>query len=116
MNTQDLKIEWEFSEWAEKETYEAFISGVDSKGLKYEAIGIMGAGEIQEVKNIKLKCNYCGKTEVCEGAAPEGCFLDIEMSKPEKFDCLSNMFCDKQSKDCQMFCTSEKGCSFKCPA
>ena len=47
-------ITWEFVEWAEKSTYEAFIKGVDNDGWTYEAIGIMGDGEIQEVKDIEL--------------------------------------------------------------
>ena len=26
-------------------------------------------------------CKYCGRTEVCVGGTPEGCFLDIELAK-----------------------------------
>lgn len=50
----DNIIHWEFVEWAEKECYEAFLNGVDEDGLTYEAVGIMGAGEIQEVKDIEF--------------------------------------------------------------
>jgi hypothetical protein len=28
-----------------------------------------------------MKCNYCGKTEVCKGAYPEGCFLEHQIAK-----------------------------------
>ena len=28
-----------------------------------------------------MKCNYCGKTEVCEGVYPEGCFLEHQIAK-----------------------------------
>ena len=52
--SKDNEISWEFTEWAEKSTYEAFIKGVDNDGWTYEAIGIMGGGEIQEVRCIEL--------------------------------------------------------------
>jgi len=47
------KITWEFVEWVEKETQEAFIKGADDFGNNYEASGIMGGGEIVEVNDIK---------------------------------------------------------------
>ena len=25
------------------------------------------------------KCNYCGRTEICKGSYPEGCFLENEI-------------------------------------
>lgn len=28
-----------------------------------------------------MKCNYCGKTEVCKGQYPEGCFLQNDINK-----------------------------------
>ena len=46
-------IEWEFKEWAEKATGEAFIIGVDPIGNRYEGTGIMGIGEIVEVKEFE---------------------------------------------------------------
>jgi hypothetical protein len=46
-------IEWEFESWAEKVTGEAFIKGVDPRGNNYEGTGIMGAGEIVEVREFK---------------------------------------------------------------
>lgn len=29
------------------------------------------------------KCNYCGKTEICKGSYPEGCFLENDIIKNE---------------------------------
>ena len=52
-NRQDLKITWEFVDWAEKATGEAQIKGVDNKGNIFEATGIMGGGEIVEVYDIE---------------------------------------------------------------
>jgi len=48
------KIYWEFKEWAEKATREAFIIGIDDFGVKYEATGIMGDGEIVEINEINV--------------------------------------------------------------
>jgi hypothetical protein len=28
-----------------------------------------------------MKCNYCKKTEVCQGSYPEGCFLEHQIAK-----------------------------------
>lgn len=28
-----------------------------------------------------MKCNYCGRTEVCQGSYPEGCFLEHQIAK-----------------------------------
>lgn len=25
------------------------------------------------------KCNYCGRTEICKGSYPEGCFLENDL-------------------------------------
>jgi len=30
------------------------------------------------------KCNYCGKTEICEGQPPEGCFLEHQIAKEKE--------------------------------
>ena len=46
------KIHWEFKEWAEKSTGEVSIIGTDDFGIEYEATGIMGSGEIVEVRDI----------------------------------------------------------------
>lgn len=35
------------------------------------------------------------------------------MKEIVKYDCLSNQFCDKQSKDAKGFCEYNKGCNFK---
>tara|TARA_R110000851_G_scaffold169466_1_gene315630 strand:- start:341 stop:745 length:405 start_codon:yes stop_codon:yes gene_type:complete len=126
-------ITWEFESWAEKATYEAFIIGTDSDGIEYEAIGIMGVGDIQEVKEIMKKDSFPTtiKSELVRFHAwcDRGRFTEdlsnykedvehyLEESNIEKnnikYDCLHNQFCDKQSKDCKMFCTYKKGCSFK---
>lgn len=29
------------------------------------------------------KCNYCGRTEICKGSYPEGCFLENEILAEE---------------------------------
>lgn len=50
-------IHWEFKEWVEKDTQEAWIIGVDDFGVEYEATGIMGFDEIVEVREIKSKEN-----------------------------------------------------------
>ena len=26
-----------------------------------------------------MKCNYCGRTEICKGSYPEGCFLENDL-------------------------------------
>jgi len=28
-----------------------------------------------------MKCNYCGRTEICKGSYPEGCFLEHQIEK-----------------------------------
>lgn len=32
----------------------------------------------------KMKCNFCGRTEVCPGAYPEGCFLEHQIAEKIK--------------------------------
>ncbi len=54
LNRKNLKIDWEFVNWAEKSVHEANIKGADDLGHDYLAIGIMGSGEIQEVKDVEL--------------------------------------------------------------
>ena len=28
-----------------------------------------------------MRCDYCGRTEICEGSYPEGCFLDNKLAE-----------------------------------
>lgn len=32
-----------------------------------------------------LTCNFCGKTETCKGAYPEGCFLENQIENYPKY-------------------------------
>lgn len=50
----EINITWEFVEWAEKAVQEAFIKGCDDFGNDYEATGLMGDDEIQEIREVKL--------------------------------------------------------------
>ena len=36
---------------------------------------------VNENEPQKEVCNYCGRTEVCEGSYPEGCFLEHQLCK-----------------------------------
>lgn len=53
-NQYQPHITWEFKEWGEKATGEACIIGVDDFGIEYEATGIMGGGEIVEVREVNV--------------------------------------------------------------
>jgi hypothetical protein len=46
--------DWEFHEWIEKAVGECVLIGYEKDGTKLEATGIMGGGEIVEVKDPKL--------------------------------------------------------------
>jgi len=30
------------------------------------------------------KCKYCGNTKICEGSAPEGCFLEHQIAEEKR--------------------------------
>ncbi len=60
------------------------------------------------------KCNYCGQINE-DNFLIDKCWKCNEILSHTEFDCLHNQFCDQQSKDGKMFCTSKKGCNFKCP-
>lgn len=41
----------------------------------------------------KEKCEYCGRTEVCKGSYPEGCFLENKLLSKSKHE-VSSVKCD----------------------
>lgn len=51
---------------------------LESEGIDMKGMAEKGMKELIERKRLRdiPKCNYCSRTEVCEGAYPEGCFLE----------------------------------------
>lgn len=37
-------------------------------------------------QKVSIKCSYCGRTEICTGSYPEGCFLENEQLKTKSND------------------------------
>jgi len=58
-------------------TLEGAQKYLDSEGVDTKGLADKGMKELVERKRLHdvPKCGYCGRTEICEGAYPEGCFL-----------------------------------------